>query len=156
MSRSAREQQALHSIEERLAGSDPKLASLLATFTRLTAGEAMPAREKTWVDCRQATRHQPHSRHHPRWDTVCRNARRMCHRLGWQRVGLLLWVVISIALVAVALLAGRGGSKGSCARSWATACTGQAPAHGAWSTTHRLAADRVLPEPPRISRPHPL
>ena len=32
MSLSAREQQALDSIEDEMAGSDPKLASLLATF----------------------------------------------------------------------------------------------------------------------------
>jgi pimeloyl-ACP methyl ester carboxylesterase len=37
MSLSAREQQALDSIEDGLSGADPKLASLLATFTRLTA-----------------------------------------------------------------------------------------------------------------------
>lgn len=46
MSLTAREQQALHAIEDEIAGSDPKLASLLATFTRLTSGEEMPVREK--------------------------------------------------------------------------------------------------------------
>ena len=40
MGLSEREQQALDSIEDGLAGSDPELASLLATFTRLTAGDA--------------------------------------------------------------------------------------------------------------------
>jgi len=38
--------QALGSIEDGLAGSDPKLASMLNIFSRLAAGEGMPAREK--------------------------------------------------------------------------------------------------------------
>jgi hypothetical protein len=46
MSLSAWEQQALDSIEDELAGADPKLASLLATFARLASGEEMPVREK--------------------------------------------------------------------------------------------------------------
>jgi len=46
MSLSAREQQALDSIGDELAGADPKLASLLATFARLASGEEMPVREK--------------------------------------------------------------------------------------------------------------
>lgn len=45
MSLSARDRQALDSIEDRLAGSDPGLASLLDTFARLEAVEEMPARE---------------------------------------------------------------------------------------------------------------
>lgn len=45
MSLSPREQQILHSIEGELARCDLRLTSLLATFTRLTAGEALPARE---------------------------------------------------------------------------------------------------------------
>lgn len=60
MSLSVRERHALHCIENGLVGSDPKLASLLATFTRLTAGEAMPVREKIGECCRQAT--QPPAR----------------------------------------------------------------------------------------------
>src|SRR5215813_5122443 len=54
MSISPKEQQALASIEDGLAGSDPKLASLLATFTRLASDEKMPVREKI-----RATRHGP-------------------------------------------------------------------------------------------------
>jgi len=59
MSLSAREQQALDSIEDEMAGSDPKLASLLATFARLASGEEMPVREKSQVLQRHATR-RPH------------------------------------------------------------------------------------------------
>jgi hypothetical protein len=52
MSISEREQQALDSIEEDLAGSVPELAAKLAVFTRLTAGEAMPPRERVWRPAR--------------------------------------------------------------------------------------------------------
>src|SRR5882757_5961198 len=37
---------ALGSIEDGLAGSDPRLASMLNIFSRLAAGEEMPVREK--------------------------------------------------------------------------------------------------------------
>ena len=39
--------QALGSIADGLAGSDPRLASMLSIFSRLAAGEEMPAREET-------------------------------------------------------------------------------------------------------------
>jgi len=48
MSISERDQQALDLIEEDLAGSVPELAAKLAVFTRLTADEAMPPRERVW------------------------------------------------------------------------------------------------------------
>ena len=49
MSLSARDQQALDGIEDGLAGSTPKLAAMLATFTRLTSGEEIPAEGVTAV-----------------------------------------------------------------------------------------------------------
>jgi hypothetical protein len=47
MSLSAREQQALESIEDGLAGSDPGLASRLGIFSRLASGEEMPEAMKS-------------------------------------------------------------------------------------------------------------
>ena len=47
MSLSAWEQQALDSIKDGLAGTDPKLAALLATFDRLASGEEMPAARRS-------------------------------------------------------------------------------------------------------------
>ena len=41
--------QALGSIADGLAGSDPRLASMLTIFSRLAAGEEMPVRAKTRV-----------------------------------------------------------------------------------------------------------
>jgi hypothetical protein len=58
MSLSAREEQALECIADRLAGSDPGLAAMLATFTRLTSGEEMPAREEVLKARRRSRAHR--------------------------------------------------------------------------------------------------
>ena len=66
MSLSAREQQALDCIEDELAGSDPKLAWLLATFARHASGEEMPVREKIPnLTLRRGNVHQPARRLFP-------------------------------------------------------------------------------------------
>ena len=49
MSLTEPETQALGCIADGLAGADPRLASMLTIFSRLAAGEEMPAREKTRV-----------------------------------------------------------------------------------------------------------
>jgi len=85
MTLSERDKQALGSIENGLAGSDPLLASMLNIFSRLAAGEEMPARKKTRV------RRDP--------------------RPGWSRAMLLAWVAISGGLLAVALILNTGGHK---------------------------------------------
>jgi hypothetical protein len=46
MDLSARDQRLLDQAREDVARSDPRLASMLATFARLTADEAMPDREQ--------------------------------------------------------------------------------------------------------------
>ena len=56
MSLNAWEQQALDSIKNGLAGSDPELAALLSAFTRLASGEEMPDREKVPARSRWALR----------------------------------------------------------------------------------------------------
>jgi Protein of unknown function (DUF3040) len=71
------EEQALESISDQLTETDPKLATLLDTFSRLTAGEHMPVRE-----------------------TVRRRPRRPT--LG--PVMLLLWLAITVTLIAVAVV----------------------------------------------------
>jgi len=55
MSLTQPETQALGSIADGLAGADPRLASMLTIFSRLAAGEDMPAREKTRARCRRLT-----------------------------------------------------------------------------------------------------
>lgn len=83
------EQHALCSIEDRITGSDPGLASMLAMFTRLTVGEALPARENI----------------RPRW---------LKPGLRWQLVWPMLWLATSIALIAVALTLGNSGGQSTC------------------------------------------
>ena len=75
MSLSAREQQTLNSIRDGLAGSDPELATLLATFTEQASGEQMPPRENIRVT--------------PRWSIP--------------RCALVPWLLITAVLIAVAL-----------------------------------------------------
>ena len=89
MGLSAREQQALRSIEGGLTVSAPRLASRLAVFTRLTAGEAFPARESI----------------------------RACWFNGglrWPLMWPVLWLVISVGLIAVGLAVGHDGGQGAC------------------------------------------
>ena len=115
MSLSAREQQALDSIKDGLAGSDPTLVARLTIFTRLASDEEMPAREKIQAGSRQDVRR---SRHEPP------HTRRADQRLGLlQAVPLLLWLVTTVALITVALASNRGGSQGTCTGSWTTFCT---------------------------------
>src|SRR5215467_13259169 len=143
MSLSAGEQQALDSIESGLAGSDPGLVSLLAIFARLASGEEMPVHEEIRVLRRRAT-HRPLRNRRPRRGHVHRDGRSL--HLGWQQTILLLWLAVTIAMVAVALVLNRGSGNGPCPEAWAAAvCTGQAPAYSPRPTAHNTAAGQVLP-----------
>jgi hypothetical protein len=124
---STREQQALDSIRDDLASSEPALVARLAIFTRLASGEEMPAREKVQAGARRVVR---------RSGPEPRRTRRPYQRLGLPQAAMLLWLVIAVALIAIALAAGHGGSQGSCARSWATSCI------GATSAPHSLLGIR--------------
>lgn len=85
MSLSAHERRVLHDIDDRIRTSDPRLASLLATFSRLTAAEEMPAREQV--------------------------RRAALGALG----GVLLWFAIVLGLIAVALAVSYSvGSTSTC------------------------------------------
>lgn len=115
MSLNAWEQQALDSIRDCLASSDPSLVARLTMFTRLASGEEMPAREKIHPVSRQATLLSRADQARPR---------RPDQRAGLQRVMLLLWLVTTLVLIAVALAYNRGGSQGTCTGSWGALCTG--------------------------------
>jgi hypothetical protein len=111
VSLSAREQQALDLIAEQIAGSDPGLASKMATFARLTAGEDMPLREKILAARRRDTR----------------ELLRLHRRPGFRRTALLLWLVMVVGLVAAAVAIG-SGSRAVCTKARPAACAGPAPA----------------------------
>jgi Protein of unknown function (DUF3040) len=136
MSHSAREQQTLDSIEDGLAGSDPHLTAMLGIFTQLASGEEMPAREKISVSWQQATSRARRNRRHPRRNKTSRQVHRMYRRLGFGRAALLLWLLITIALIAIGPVLSRGGSGDACASIWVAACAGSAPAHNSGSTPH--------------------
>jgi hypothetical protein len=151
MSLSAREQQVLDSIKDGLAGSDPELAALLGTFTRLMAGEEMPVRQKIradwWGAARRSRRKRRHTRRHR--GNVRRHAHRLYQRLGFQRAALLLWLLITVALIAVGVSLSRGGSQGGCPGSWAAVCAGSAPAHSSRPAAHETVANQA---PPTLDR----
>ncbi|MGH3255972.1 MAG: hypothetical protein ACRDOU_11390 [Streptosporangiaceae bacterium] len=101
------EQLALESIEIGLGDSDPALASLLAMFSRLATGEEMPAGE--WI--RTPLRHPP------------RRRRRRPGRTPRPLSAPLVWLVVSVALITVAVVLSHGGASG-CAPAWTGGCAG--------------------------------
>jgi hypothetical protein len=110
MSLNEPQMQALGWIEDSLAGSDPRLASMLNIFSRLAAGEEMPAGEKIRVRRGRPAAPRPRrARRHPRRDAALPQPRRLYRRLGLQQAMLLLWVVISAGLLAVALVLNTSG-----------------------------------------------
>ncbi len=116
MSLSGWEQNALDAIKDGLASSDPTLVARLTRFARLASGEEMPTREKIPAGSRpsrpKAGQPRPAEQHR-----------------GLQRAALLLWLVTTVALIAVALVHNRGGEV-TCTGSWGTFCTGGTSAAG--------------------------
>jgi len=124
MSLNAREQQALDSIRDGLASSDPTLVARLALFTRLASGEDMPAREKVQAGTGQAAR---------RPGRGSRRTRVRYPRSGLQRAVLLLWLVTTVVLIVVAVVYDRVGGHGPCTGAWVTMCTGASAKSGSGS-----------------------
>jgi hypothetical protein len=121
MSLSSRDRQALEAIKEELAASDQELASMLDMFTWLTAGEAMPLRERARGGGLSVAR-PPRSAHLPRDGPSGKPVRRRGKLL------VVLWVLVSVTLIAVAAVINRGDA-GSCTVPAAPACTGHQAAH---------------------------
>ena len=135
MSLSPREQHTLDSIKEALAGSE--LAALLATFTRLVSGEEMPARKP--VGPREQRPHRARKRRHPGRAGNRRPGREKMHRhahgvylrLGFHRVALLLWLVITAALITTAVAFNRSSQDGCSLVSISSAVQRSCAAHDA-------------------------
>ena len=53
-----------------------------------------------------------------------RHTRRPYQRPGLQQAVMLLWLVTTVAVIAIALACNHGGGQGTCTESWATICTG--------------------------------
>ena len=130
MSLTEPETQALGSIADGLAGSDPRLASMLTIFSRLAAGEDVPARQKTRVRRGRLAAHRPRRAwRYPRRGIAFSQPRRRYLRLGWQPARLVLGAVISAALLTAALALNASGHK-TCAQPMRTACT--------WPSIHSM------------------
>ncbi len=91
MSLSSWEQRKLESIKDRLAGSDPGLAALLGTFTRLASGEEMPSQEMIMAG---PPRRVPSSLRQP--------------GLGWQWTAVLLWLLVTTMMITAAVVMSQG------------------------------------------------
>ena len=127
MSISNQDRQALTSIENDLARSGPELAAMLAMFTRLSAGEAMPLREhvdRLRPGAGRPDAGVPAARERPPGG----GARIMAlpeHPARRHPAGRLAWVVFlvtAVALIAVAVSLSGGSGKGSCLASPTAAC----------------------------------
>lgn len=131
MSLSAREQLALNSITDRLANSDPDLAALLATFSRLASGEEMPAAEKLMVGWRRGLRER---------------ASRIVRRLGLGGAAMLLWLAITIALIATGVaLSNSGGSQSACPETWGGAvCVNSVSTPGSGPAANKPVVSRSV------------
>ena len=119
MSISEREQETLESIREGLARSTPKLASMLAIFSRLTADEQMPVREPV----RRAVRGLGTS-------AAVAAGLMGAGRARLRLAGRWLWLVVAVALLALTLTLSHSLRSSPCPVSRFTACAqAPAPAH---------------------------
>lgn len=119
---SEQEQQVLDSMEDELASSGAKLALMLATFARLTAGEDMP----TWESIRRPVE-APSAGGGvgPRAEEP--SPRRITRRLTGRIARRMLWLVVVVALMALTLVFDHGAGMGVCTVSRTAACA-QVPA----------------------------
>src|SRR6516164_3475756 len=95
---------------------------MLTIFSRLAAGEEMPAREKTRARRGRPAAHCPRrARRHPRRGIAFPQLRRLCARLGRPPAMLVLGAVLSAALLTAALAFNASGHN-TCAWPTGTAC----------------------------------
>jgi len=124
------EQQALESIRDGLAGSDPELATLLTTFTRLSADEAMPPRATLRARSRRAIQR---SRRRARLGRAYLSQHRpgqAYHRLR-SRHAVLTWLVVTVVMIGAALALSQGSGHSACSTSsLGAACASAAPQPG--------------------------
>jgi len=126
------ERRALDSIRDGIARSDPRLAALLATFTRLASGEAMPVREELRERPLRAIHRSRRKKRHYRRGPV----RRFSRRLGVERIALLLWLLITIVMITTAVTLSRSGSQSACIERWPGVCAEAAPVHSSPAPVH--------------------
>jgi hypothetical protein len=141
MSLNAWEQQVLDSIRDGFAASDPRLTSLLSTFSQLASEEEMPVREQIRGGSRRALRRSLH-RQHGRL-AGGRPPSRRPQRLGLQWGVWLLWFVMTVAMIVVAVTMNRGTSPSRCTGTWVTFCAGSTHPAEPKPTPHEQAAIQI-------------
>jgi hypothetical protein len=100
------EQRTLGRIAEELAGSAPKLTSMLTVFNRLTSGEEMPV--------------QPHA---PGRHSGARRRGSRIRRRVWPITAVALTVITAIVMTVLLTLTGHGsGAHTSCRQPWPIGC----------------------------------
>jgi hypothetical protein len=143
MSLSAWEQEALDSITDGFAGSDPKLVALVTAFTRLASGEEMPVRERIGAGSWRTVRCSRCKRRHPHRGKGRRLAGRAYWRLGVKWAAPLSWLVITVTLIAIALALNHGGSRSTCTQFWVEVCANSAPAHNSRPASHETVTSQA-------------
>jgi hypothetical protein len=120
---SAHEQRILSGIADELAASDPKLASILSVFNRLTRGEESPIPQDTDKSRRREPGHSRQSRGRTRKHR--RNSRTVS--VAWRAIA--LWILISAALITVGIILSHIGHEADgrwrCTQSWSVPCAGR-------------------------------
>ena len=111
MSLSTWEQQALDSIKDGLAGSDPELSALLTTFTQLTADEEMPARATLRARSRRAIQQRAAGGRG-------RDQAGLAYQRACLRYALLVWFLLTATIISAAVALSRGDGHAACPRSW--------------------------------------
>jgi hypothetical protein len=128
MSLSVWEQQALDSIKDGLVGADPQLVALLTTFTQLASTEEMPVQEMIPAASRRTLLWPLRRPRHNCRAEGCRRSRPMPGFVRLQWIVLLVWLVTTMALIAVAILMSRGGGGPvTCPGSFPATCAHSAP-----------------------------
>lgn len=134
------EQQALDSIRDGFAASDPRLASMLITFSQLASEEEMPVREEIRGGSRRALQR---SLRRPRGRPGGGRRDRRHRRLGLQRGAWLVWLVVTVVTIVVAVAMNRGITPSKCTGTWATLCAGSTRPAPLKSIPHGQAAIQI-------------
>ena len=129
MSPAGWEHQALNSIQSALGHTDPKLASLLATFSRLASSEEMPTHERV----RSPLHHPPYRRSYRR-----RRGKAPHRGRGLQRTVVLIWLVTSVTLITVAVILSHGG-QATCPHAFGICGLAPGRMASAWAATRTPA-----------------
>ena len=121
MSLNAGEQRTLSCIADELAGSAPKLASMLAVFNRLTSGEEMPDHRRPG----ETGKDERHRSHAPRRRPGARRPRSHIRKRVWTITALALTVITAIVMTVLLILSSHGsGTNRGCMQSLVIVCPG--------------------------------